>query len=756
MMNPVLQRPMFRPQIVRRQSGSSPVGEMIVQMKQKPEMDDYGKAVTSDDFQSFLLEMYGDKGQGILDTLLEGNTPDNFSMLIPLLNEFTNYKAKKQKEGVIISEGEFETPQDKRYMEMMLENVMKKRAEGSPMEGERSDAVGIADGLDQESMPADPNSGIAKVSPEQYVELMNQVRGDEVPLEGRVQELAMTVGEKDAQATPLSVLALVQPVFELQEQQGGIAAAPEAQQMMQQAPMMMKEGGIVYRANGTTDEGEDAFTALGSIYDPANIAAIKRFGQEYFGLDKEFDLEAQRELYKKMLFDKEQLRDQAYLSAAPYLLQLGATALDPTKSLSDVFTVGASGLAQFGTQVGKETKAIEDTALKMALQDKAKEESKESAFIGAIAPELVKNVFKDPQQAALNALEITSKTLDNTKKQIEVGVLPSQLQVDLDTSIATLEKMKTEQKYLPQSLQLGIEKQLEELYGIKYDNDKKVLDNQYQTIVNQFAEGKQDAELQGKLLANIDTQLSNARKIIENEYLPLEKDLGLEKLNADIDSVLGKNAGQAITNEKGMIELQNFDKMQTLELIEKQETINKLISEQKQLNFEQINSEASFRKEFKQLQVYKNADQRYTAYNNLLAAAAENSAAGDVAFIFEFMRMVDPNSVVKEGEFQLAEDASPLMLKLNKLLNKAKTGERLLDSQRDEFLSTAASILDKSINIYKATEDEYKKIAGNIFGTENVGNIVVGIQFDDNLLGSLTNQKLMDDYLISLGIKKAP
>ncbi len=83
---------------------------------------------------------------------------------------------------------------------------------------------------------------------------MNQVRGDEVPLEGRVQELAMTVGEKDAQDTPLSVLALVQPVFELQEKQGGLAAAPRAQQMLQQDPMRMKEGGIVYRQNGTDEE----------------------------------------------------------------------------------------------------------------------------------------------------------------------------------------------------------------------------------------------------------------------------------------------------------------------------------------------------------------------------------------------------------------------------------------------------------------------------------------------------------------------
>jgi|DEB0MinimDraft_12_1074336.scaffolds.fasta_scaffold00511_6 hypothetical protein len=116
---------------------------------------------------------------------------------------------------------------------------IREQAEGGEM---NSDAVGIADGLDQEepmTTDRDPSQeGIAKVSPEQYVQLMNEVRGDEVPMEGRVQELASVVGEKDATETPLSVLALVQPVFEMKEQQG-IAQTQQGQQMMAQGPMPM-------------------------------------------------------------------------------------------------------------------------------------------------------------------------------------------------------------------------------------------------------------------------------------------------------------------------------------------------------------------------------------------------------------------------------------------------------------------------------------------------------------------------------------
>jgi len=121
------------------------------------------------------------------------------------------------------------------YLKTIKGRIIFGKAEGGEM---NSDAVGIADGLDQEEpMTADRDpsqEGIAKVSPDQYVELMNEIRGDEVPMDGRVQELAGVVGEKDATDTPLSVLALVQPVFELQEQKG-IGATQQAQDMMPRA-----------------------------------------------------------------------------------------------------------------------------------------------------------------------------------------------------------------------------------------------------------------------------------------------------------------------------------------------------------------------------------------------------------------------------------------------------------------------------------------------------------------------------------------
>ena len=55
-----------------------------------------------------------------------------------------------------------------------------------------------------------------------YEELMNALRGDEMPVESRREELSGLVGKQDSQDTPESVLTLVQPTMALIEAQGGI------------------------------------------------------------------------------------------------------------------------------------------------------------------------------------------------------------------------------------------------------------------------------------------------------------------------------------------------------------------------------------------------------------------------------------------------------------------------------------------------------------------------------------------------------
>ncbi len=297
MMNQVMQRPLFRQQ-------GSPMGgeqafmqylqttlspEQLQSLMQDPNRDQiigqlYQKFMSEQQVQSSPIAMRQtgspDTGEMSVPSFLQFNILDKLGVIdnsslnrevpdksykINLDDAMTNPQLLNTVFEMITGSTDFDlgafmnmgSDQQDDYLKTIKGRIIFGKAEGGEM---NSDAVGIADGLDQEepmTTDRDPSQeGIAKVSPDQYVELMNEIRGDEVPMDGRVQELAGVVGEKDATDTPLSVLALVQPVFELQEQKQGIANAPQGQQMMAQGPMPMANGGIVYRETGSNDLGE--------------------------------------------------------------------------------------------------------------------------------------------------------------------------------------------------------------------------------------------------------------------------------------------------------------------------------------------------------------------------------------------------------------------------------------------------------------------------------------------------------------------
>jgi hypothetical protein len=104
-------------------------------------------------------------------------------------------------------------------------------------------------------------------------------------------------------------------------------------------------------------------------------------------------------------------------------------------------------------------------------------------------------------------------------------------------------------------------------------------------------------------------------------------------------------------------------------------------------------------------------DQRYS-YDRL--TASEETPAGDLALIFNYMKMLDPGSAVKESEFANAQNAAGVPDQIRNQWNKMLSGERLNPNQRVEFKSQAKSIFDK----YKKQEDRirtaYKSEAARI------------------------------------------
>jgi hypothetical protein len=64
------------------------------------------------------------------------------------------------------------------------------------------------------------------------------------------------------------------------------------------------------------------------------------------------------------------------------------------------------------------------------------------------------------------------------------------------------------------------------------------------------------------------------------------------------------------------------------------------------------------------------------------------------------MKTLDPDSVVREGEFQLAKDAAGLFQRLSNLAEEAKTGKGLTDLARAEMRSLAQDLIESYEDSY--------------------------------------------------------
>lgn len=87
---------------------------------------------------------------------------------------------------------------------------------------------------------------------------------------------------------------------------------------------------------------------------------------------------------------------------------------------------------------------------------------------------------------------------------------------------------------------------------------------------------------------------------------------------------------------------------------------------------------------------------RVQAFQTIDAGAKSPSAAGDLAMIFSFMKMLDPASTVREGEFANAQNAAGIPDRLRNQWNRLLNGERLNPQQRGDFLGQARTQLDQA------------------------------------------------------------
>lgn len=119
----------------------------------------------------------------------------------------------------------------------------------------------------------------------------------------------------------------------------------------------------------------------------------------------------------------------------------------------------------------------------------------------------------------------------------------------------------------------------------------------------------------------------------------------------------------------------------------------------------------SIRGEFVAIPAVKSFSEQSQAFGRIVASADDPSPAGDLALIFNYMKILDPGSTVREGEFANAQNAGGVDDRVRSLFNQLYEGTRLTEGQRADFVNRAQRLYANAEQGYAKTEVFYRGIA---------------------------------------------
>ena len=163
--------------------------------------------------------------------------------------------------------------------------------------------------------------------------------------------------------------------------------------------------------------------------------------------------------------------------------------------------------------------------------------------------------------------------------------------------------------------------------------------------------------------------------------------------------------------------------------------------EQATITKEKSAAEGGLRKEWLSNQQTKTTQSVASSAGKVAAVAGSKpTAAGDVSLVFSYMKLLDPTSVVRESEQELARNAAGLPERLQTGVNRLLRGETLSPDQRRDFAQRAVQLYEvhweKQKSFNKAFEDIAKR------SDLNSQNVVLNIGLNPDKFN-----KVINDYL---------
>tara|TARA_Y100001951_G_scaffold46235_2_gene36509 strand:+ start:18894 stop:20252 length:1359 start_codon:yes stop_codon:yes gene_type:complete len=210
----------------------------------------------------------------------------------------------------------------------------------------------------------------------------------------------------------------------------------------------------------------------------------------------------------------------------------------------------------------------------------------------------------------------------------------------------------------------------------------------------------------------------------------------VEKAEIEVETMKGKQEAQNQFNDA--YESGNTEEAARLAERMGDTELAKMIRGEGEFNKEVFDSEEKFRTKFEKQT--ENFTKIQSAYSTLLLINENPSPASDLATIFAFMKMLDPTSVVREGEFANAQNSGSAEQKLwnnyNQLLKGYRLGEVIRDEDgnvtsigevRQNFMDTARAIYmsaregrDRTATNMRRLAASYKQLDPNrvVYDTE--------------------------------------
>lgn len=98
------------------------------------------------------------------------------------------------------------------------------------------------------------------------------------------------------------------------------------------------------------------------------------------------------------------------------------------------------------------------------------------------------------------------------------------------------------------------------------------------------------------------------------------------------------------------------------------------------------------------------------SFARIQSLANDPSPAGDLGLIFSYMKVLDPNSTVREGEQATAQNARAIPDSISNLYNNVMTGGKLTPKQRVDFIKKSSAIFQSAETQQKKTTAEFSRL----------------------------------------------